>query len=104
MGAPWGLLGQWLGLLGRLGALLGRLGAVFAVWKVSWDRFGAVERPSWVSPGAIVGQLEALLGLYGPSMSRLGPFWGNFGRLLVHFGARLGPLGAIREASWAVLS
>ena len=78
MGAPWGLLGQWLGLLGRLGALLGRLGAVFAVWKVSWDRFGAVERPSWVSPGAIVGQLEALLGLYGPSMSRLWPFWGNF--------------------------
>ena len=74
MGAPWGRLGQWLGLLGRLGALLGRLGAVFAVWKVSWDRFGAAERPSWVFPGAIIGQLEALLGRYSPSMSPLGPF------------------------------
>ena len=102
--APWGLLRQWLGLWGRLGALLGRLGAVFAVWKVSWDRFGAAERPSWVSLGAIVDQLEALLGLSGPAMSRLGRFWGHFGRLLAHFGARLGPLGAIREASWAVLS
>ena len=74
MGAPWGLLGQWLGLLGRLGALLGRLGAVFAVWRVSWDRFGAVEGPSWAPPGAIIGQLEALLGRYSPSMSPLGPF------------------------------
>ena len=46
MGGPWGLLGQWFGLLGRLGALLGRHGAVFAVWRVSWDRFGAVEGPS----------------------------------------------------------
>ncbi len=72
MGPPWGLLGQWLGLLGRLGALVGRYGAVFAVWRVSWGRFEAVERPSWVSPGAIVGQFEALLVRYGPSMS---PLW-----------------------------
>ena len=84
MGGPRGLLGQWLGLLGRLGALLGRLRAVFAVWKVSWDHFGAVERLSWVSPGAIVGQPEALFGRYGRSMIRLGFFWGHFGRLLAH--------------------
>ena len=44
----------------------------------TWGRLGAVERPSWVSPGAIVGQFEALLGRYGPSMSPLGPFLRHF--------------------------
>ena len=67
MGASWAVFRPF----GRFGALLGRLGAFFDVWNSLGAVLGQSKgplRPSWVSPDAFVGQLEALLGRYGPSI------------------------------------
>ena len=61
MGAPWGLLGQWLGLLGRGGARLGRLRAVFADWKGSWDRLGA---KALESNGVLASNVNSLISAF----------------------------------------
>ena len=90
MGAPWGLHGSgsasWA-VLGLSSAVLGPSSPS----GISWDRFGDVERPSWVSPGAIVGQFEALLGRYGPSMSPLGLSLKQFWTPLGSFWSSVGP-------------